>query len=928
MPITKQYLRYVPTTSFNLISSIDSNGTWVTLNNQEGRYIATGACENIFVWDMNLVEKAVVLPGEKTVVTRLLSSPDHKTLAAGFRDGTVKTFDLKAAEVNAVFSGHKTSVTCLAFDNAGHRLASGSNDTNIVVWDMVAESGICRLSGHTAPVTSICFMADRNVLLSASKDTSIKFWDLDTNYCFKTLLGHRTEVWGIVLMRNDEFLVTGCSDSELRVWNLSHNNVDKTKEEQGIRDELNNEEDIEALSPIKSSKCGSILRTETGKVSTVTSDSSGQILAVHGTSGTLELFSFLSHMEALKRLKKRKKKDKKKSSGENEVEDDNNGTPTLQDIVKRLPPIKLKGKIKSSSLVLGKTGELRVLVTLSNNSVEVHTLNVNIKQEEPKFRRKLYQQGHRSEVRVVTFSSDNLAVVTGSADSVKLWNRNSTACLRTISTGYVNTLCMVPGDRHVIGGLKDGSLIIVDLNASDILETIPAHGKEISSICLTPNQRGCVSGSYDCTVKFWDFDLVEDKDSAISAKVLSLLHTRTLKVDEAVLCVKVSPNSKLIAVALLDMTVKIFFLDTLKFFLNLYGHKLVINCMDISSDSNLIVTGSADRNVKIWGLDFGDCHKSIFAHDDSVTSVQFIPKTHYFFSCGKDGKIKQWDADNFQKIITLNGHFGEAWCLSVSSNGEHVASTGSDRVVRLAIKTEEPLILEDEAEEERAREEEEELATDSKTVVKGLGDINLPSRKTVGSEKGAEQILESLEVCRSYLKLMDDYEKQVILGNKKAKKPEVPLLMVAYKTTNIEDFMIEILSKIRSSDLEEVLLLLPFSSVCEMLEMFPALFKQGKSIELIISVFMFLIKIHHGPIVSNRNLLPTIRKVKKLAFKQLNALRDTVGFNLYGLQYLQRSIEQKQGITLFRDATIERKEKAKKRKRKIEATKRAVLTLT
>lgn len=55
----------------------------------------------------------------------------------------------------------------------------------------------------------------------------------------------------------------------------------------------------------------------------------------------------------------------------------------------------------------------------------------------------------------------------------------------------------------------------------------------------------------------------------------------------------------------------------------------------------------------------------------------------------------------------------------MSSNGEHVASTGSDRVVRLAIKTEEPLILEDEAEEERAREEEEELATDSKTVVKG-----------------------------------------------------------------------------------------------------------------------------------------------------------------------------------------------------------------
>jgi len=75
--------------------------------------------------------------------------------------------------------------------------------------------------------------------------------------------------------------------------------------------------------------------------------------------------------------------------------------------------------------------------------------------------------------------------------------------------------------------------------------------------------------------------------------------------------------------------------------------------MDISSDSALIATGSADRNIKIWGLDFGDCHKSMFAHDDSVTGLSFVPDTHYFFSSGKDGKIKQWDADIFQKIVTL-----------------------------------------------------------------------------------------------------------------------------------------------------------------------------------------------------------------------------------------------------------------------------------
>lgn len=41
-----------------------------------------------------------------------------------------------------------------------------------------------------------------------------------------------------------------------------------------------------------------------------------------------------------------------------------------------------------------------------------------------------------------------------------------------------------------------------------------------------------------------------------------------------VLSVRYSPNGKLVAVALLDATVKVFYEDTLKFFLSLYGHKV------------------------------------------------------------------------------------------------------------------------------------------------------------------------------------------------------------------------------------------------------------------------------------------------------------------------------------------------------------------
>jgi U3 small nucleolar RNA-associated protein 12 len=46
-----------------------------------------------------------------------------------------------------------------------------------------------------------------------------------------------------------------------------------------------------------------------------------------------------------------------------------------------------------------------------------------------------------------------------------------------------------------------------------------------------------------------------------------------------VLSVRYSPNGKLLAVALLDSTVKIFYQDTLKFFLSLYGHKVSLRVL-------------------------------------------------------------------------------------------------------------------------------------------------------------------------------------------------------------------------------------------------------------------------------------------------------------------------------------------------------------
>jgi U3 small nucleolar RNA-associated protein 12 len=113
---------------------------------------------------------------------------------------------------------------------------------------------------------------------------------------------------------------------------------------------------------------------------------------------------------------------------------------------------------------------------------------------------------------------------------------------------------------------------------------------------------------------------------------------------DEVTCVKFSkgrdPKKQLLCVATLDATVRVYFKDSLKFFLQLYGHKLPVTCMDVADDSSMLATGSHDKTIKLWGLDFGDCHRSLLAHGDSVTALEFVPRTHCLFSASKDRTLK------------------------------------------------------------------------------------------------------------------------------------------------------------------------------------------------------------------------------------------------------------------------------------------------
>ena len=141
-----------------------------------------------------------------------------------------------------------------------------------------------------------------------------------------------------------------------------------------------------------------------------------------------------------------------------------------------------------------------------------------------------------------------------------------------------------------------------------------------------------VTCSSDKTLKYWNISSTFIKNNFTKSQHESIISEyKTINAIDQITYCMVSPDGKFLIYSLLDNSIRIFYEDTSKFHLNLYGHKLPVLSFDVSSDGALLISGSADKNVKLWGMDFGDCHKSFFAHMDSVTTVKFVKKTHYFF---------------------------------------------------------------------------------------------------------------------------------------------------------------------------------------------------------------------------------------------------------------------------------------------------------
>jgi WD40 repeat protein/serine/threonine protein kinase len=189
---------------FGLFLSFAGNGEWLAVS--EGG--------NIKILNARSLEKVRTLPRSNAGSFRVLaldSCPKRGLLAAGYRDGEVRFWEVGSWREVGTFQPHPSFAFGLAFSPDGNVLVTGGNEQVIKVWDVTSltndlsaarpreplekpkdhpamelpgrlppEGGpqpLKRLRGHHANIHGLSFAPDGQSVVTASKDGTAKLWN-------------------------------------------------------------------------------------------------------------------------------------------------------------------------------------------------------------------------------------------------------------------------------------------------------------------------------------------------------------------------------------------------------------------------------------------------------------------------------------------------------------------------------------------------------------------------------------------------------------------------------------------------------------------------------------------------------------------------------------------------------------------------------
>lgn len=238
--------------------------------------------------------------------------------------------------------------------------------------------------------------------------------------------------------------------------------------------------------------------------------------------------------------------------------------------------------------------------------------------------------GHQQGVSCIRWGGTGLIYSASQDRTVKVWRSEDGILCRTLQghAHWVNTLAL--STDYV---LRTGAFEPAEVGRPQrILSPEEAQNKALDRYKQVQQigPERLVSGSDDFTLFLWN----PESDKKHIARMTG--HQQLVN------DVKFSPDSRLIASASFDKSIKIWDGRTGTFITTLRGHVQAVYQIAWSADSRLLVSGSADSTLKVWNLKTKKLHLDLPGHGDEVFAVDWSPDSQRVVSGGRDKVLKIW----------------------------------------------------------------------------------------------------------------------------------------------------------------------------------------------------------------------------------------------------------------------------------------------
>uniref|UniRef100_A0A8C7T452 Notchless protein homolog 1 n=1 Tax=Oncorhynchus mykiss TaxID=8022 RepID=A0A8C7T452_ONCMY len=240
--------------------------------------------------------------------------------------------------------------------------------------------------------------------------------------------------------------------------------------------------------------------------------------------------------------------------------------------------------------------------------------------------------GHTQSVTCVKWGGDGLLYTSSQDRTIKVWRAKDGVQCRTLQghAHWVNTLALSTDYVLRTGAFEPADATINPQDQTGTFEELKEKALQRYNKVRGEAPERLVSGSDDFTLFLWN--PAEDK------KPLARLTGHSALINEVLF----SPDTRLLASASFDKSIKIWDGRTGKYLQSLRGHVAAVYQVAWSADSRLMVSGSSDSTLKVWDIKTGKLHTDLPGHADEVFAVDWSPDGQRVVSGGKDKCLRIW----------------------------------------------------------------------------------------------------------------------------------------------------------------------------------------------------------------------------------------------------------------------------------------------